>query len=133
MAIKVQVLFVGGKTKGNGSYRRKEYLFISSCVWSLYDKDTFTEDDKMGDAEIDMKPYVECRKKMFFHNIPNGTKVDRVLPNTENCPADESYILWNNGKMFQDMCLRLGNVARGEVDVQIEWIDPPSCGCSFQS
>ncbi|CAH2049003.1 unnamed protein product, partial [Thlaspi arvense] len=32
-------------------------------VLSVYDKDTFTEDDKMGDAEIDIKPYTECLRK----------------------------------------------------------------------
>ncbi|KAH7836117.1 hypothetical protein Vadar_032912 [Vaccinium darrowii] len=99
-------------------------------VLTVYDKDTFTEDDKMGDAVIDIKPYIECMK-MGLENLPNGTKVDRVQPNRENCLADESCIIWNNGKMFQDMCLRLRNVERGEVEVQIEWIDLPG-GKSFQ-
>ncbi|KAF7133525.1 hypothetical protein RHSIM_Rhsim09G0065100 [Rhododendron simsii] len=91
---------------------------------TVYDKDTFTEDDKMGDAVIDIKPYIECMK-MGLQNLPNGTKVERVQPNRENCLADESCIIWNNGKMFQDMCLRLRNVERGEVEVQIEWINLP--------
>uniref|UniRef100_A0A5B7BDH5 Putative ADP-ribosylation factor GTPase-activating protein AGD13 n=1 Tax=Davidia involucrata TaxID=16924 RepID=A0A5B7BDH5_DAVIN len=91
---------------------------------TVYDKDTFSVDDKMGEAEIDIKPYLECLK-MGLQNLPTGTKVDRVQPNRNNYLADESCVVWNNGKMIQDMVLRLKNVECGEVDVQIEWIDVP--------
>ncbi|GFY96387.1 calcium-dependent lipid-binding (CaLB domain) family protein [Actinidia rufa] len=39
----------------------------------MYDKDTFTEDDKMGDATIDMKPYIECLR-MGLENLSNGLR-----------------------------------------------------------
>ncbi|XP_058184342.1 protein C2-DOMAIN ABA-RELATED 7-like isoform X2 [Rhododendron vialii] len=90
----------------------------------VYDKDTFTSDDKMGDVEIDIKPYLECMK-MELQNLPTGTVVDRVQPNSENCLGDESCITWNNGKLVQDMSLRLRNVEHGEVEIQIEWIALP--------
>ncbi|KAL6969976.1 hypothetical protein U1Q18_029686 [Sarracenia purpurea var. burkii] len=93
-------------------------------ILTVFDKDTFTKDDQMGDAIIDIKPYIECMK-MGLKDLPNGTKVDRVQPSRENCLADESCIIWNNGKMFQDMCLQLRNVKHGTVDIQIEWIDLP--------
>ena len=78
----------------------------------------------MGDATIDMKPYIDCMR-MGLENLPNGTKVERVQPNRNNCLSDESCVIWNDGKMFQDMCLRLRNVKQGEVDVQLEWVDLP--------
>ncbi|KAL7163606.1 hypothetical protein ACSBR2_039677 [Camellia fascicularis] len=93
-------------------------------ILTVYDKDTFSDDDKMGDAEIDIKPYIECMK-MGLENLPTGTKVDRVQPNRTNCLSDESCIIWDSGKMFQDMSLRLRNVDRGEVEIQIQWIDLP--------
>ncbi|KAA8532557.1 hypothetical protein F0562_032627 [Nyssa sinensis] len=93
-------------------------------VLTVYDKDTFSLDDKMGEAEIDIKPYLECLK-MELQNQPTGTKIDTVLPNRKNCLAEESCIIWNNRKMIQDMVLRLKNVESGEVEVQIEWIDLP--------
>ncbi|CAL5430674.1 unnamed protein product [Camellia sinensis] len=93
-------------------------------ILTVYDKDTFSDDDKMGDAEIDIKPYMECMK-MGLENLPTGTKVDRVQPNRTNCLSDESCIIWDSGKMFQDMSLRLRNVDRGEVEIQIQWIDLP--------
>jgi hypothetical protein len=91
---------------------------------SVYDKDTFTDDDKMGDAEIDIKLYLECMKREL-QNLPTGTIVDRVQPNSENCLGNESCLIWNNGKMVQDMSLKLRNVEHGEVEVQIEWIGLP--------
>ncbi|KAK6134176.1 hypothetical protein DH2020_032066 [Rehmannia glutinosa] len=91
---------------------------------SVYDKDTFTGDDSMGNAQIDIKPLVECLR-MGLESLPDGTKVDRVQPSRENCLADESCVIWNQGKMTQDMILRLKDVECGEVDVQIEWIHLP--------
>ncbi|KAJ7954253.1 Protein C2-DOMAIN ABA-RELATED like [Quillaja saponaria] len=93
---------------------------------TVYDKDTFTVDDKMGEADIDIEPYIEILK-MGLTNLPNGCAVKRVLPNRSNCLADESSCVWNNGKIIQEMTLRLRNVECGEVVVQLEWIDIPGC------
>ncbi|KZV49369.1 hypothetical protein F511_10909 [Dorcoceras hygrometricum] len=89
---------------------------------TVYDKDTFTGDDSMGDAQIDIKRYLECLK-MGLKDLPDDTRVDRVLPSPDNCLADESCVVWNEGKMTQQMILRLRNTESGEVEIQIEWID----------
>lgn len=80
----------------------------------------------MGEAEVDINDYVECLK-MGLENLPDGTKVNRVQPNRNNCLADESPIVWNNGKITQDMILRLKNVESGELDIGLEWVDVPGC------
>ncbi|KAF3649237.1 putative 2-isopropylmalate synthase B-like [Capsicum annuum] len=95
------------------------------AVGILYDKDTFTSDDKMGDAKIDIKPYLDAIN-MGLEGLPDGVKVDRVQPNRENCLSDESCILWENGKMTQIMLLRLQHVECGEVEIQIELINAQS-------
>ncbi|CAK9180279.1 unnamed protein product [Ilex paraguariensis] len=92
---------------------------------AVFDKDTFTEDDTMGEAEIDIKPYLDCLNMGVQGSLPTGTKVGRVQPNSENCLADESCIVWNSGKIIQDMRLRLRSTECGEVEVQIEWIGLP--------
>ncbi|KAL0372723.1 UNVERIFIED_CONTAM: protein C2-DOMAIN ABA-RELATED 7 [Sesamum calycinum] len=43
-------------------------------VLSVYDKDTFTGDDSMGNARIDIKPYIECLR-MGLKDLPDGTKL----------------------------------------------------------
>ncbi|KAG5240490.1 hypothetical protein OIU76_013863 [Salix suchowensis] len=93
---------------------------------TVFDKDTFTVDDKMGDASIDIQPYI-ASLKMGLQNLPKGCVVSRVQPSQNNCLADESCIVWEDGKFLQDMMLRLRNVESGEVVIQIEWIDLPGC------
>lgn len=93
---------------------------------TVFDKDTFTVDDKMGEARIDIQPYI-ASLKMGLQNLPKGCVVSRVQPSQNNCLADESCIVWDDGKLLQDMNLRLRNVESGEVTIQIEWIDVPGC------
>ncbi|KAB2051483.1 hypothetical protein ES319_A12G057900v1 [Gossypium barbadense] len=91
---------------------------------AVYDRDTFSLDDKMGDAEFEISPLVNA-VKMRLEGLPNGTIITKVQPSRENCLSQESCIIWNNGKVVQDMFLRLRNVETGEVELQLEWIHVP--------
>lgn len=90
----------------------------------VYDKDTFSLDDKMGDAEFDIGPFIEA-VKMRIKNVAGNTIITKINPSRQNCLAEESNIAWENGKVIQHMILRLRNVERGEVEIQLEWIDIP--------
>ncbi|KAB1212290.1 ADP-ribosylation factor GTPase-activating protein AGD12 [Morella rubra] len=91
---------------------------------TVFDHDTFTRDDKMGDAEFDIKAYIDALR-MNLQDLPNGTIITRVQPSRQNCLAEESCIMWNEGKVVQDLCLRLRNVECGELEIQLQWIDLP--------
>ncbi|KAK3024409.1 hypothetical protein RJ639_043367 [Escallonia herrerae] len=91
---------------------------------AVYDKDTFSLDDKMGDAEFDIRPFLEA-VKMRVGNLPDGTIISTVKPSRDNCLAEESSIIYTNGKVVQNMFLRLRNVETGEVELQLQWIDIP--------
>ncbi|WVZ15503.1 hypothetical protein V8G54_013069 [Vigna mungo] len=91
---------------------------------TVYDHDTFSKDDRMGDAEFDIFPFIEALKSNLT-GIPNGTVIKRIQPSRENFLADESCITYANGKLVQDMILRLQNVECGEVEIQLQWIDLP--------
>ncbi|KAL2554640.1 Calcium-dependent lipid-binding (CaLB domain) family protein [Forsythia ovata] len=91
---------------------------------TVYDHDTFSMDDKMGDAEVDLKPFVEALR-MKLDSLPSGTILTRIQPCRSNCLAEESCVIWNDGKVMQDMCLRLRNVECGEVEIQLGWIELP--------
>jgi len=95
-------------------------------VQTVYDKDTFSVDDKMGEAEIDLKPYVQC-KQMGLGKLPNGCSLKRIQPDRTNYLAEESSCIWQNGKIVQEMFLRLRNVESGEILVEIEWVDVVGC------
>ncbi|XP_074300537.1 protein C2-DOMAIN ABA-RELATED 7-like [Silene latifolia] len=88
----------------------------------VYDKDLFTSDDYMGEVRIDIIPYLEY-VKADLDPLSTGSVVDKIDPTRENSLYDTSYILWKDGKLVQDMILKLHNVATGEVEIQFEWVD----------
>lgn len=89
----------------------------------MFDKDTFI-DDAMGNAELDIQPLVEV-VKMKLQGVPENTVVKKLVPNRQNCLAEESAIRISEGAVKQDMVLRLRNVECGEIELQLEWIDIP--------
>ncbi|GAB2279903.1 Arginase, catabolizes arginine to ornithine and urea [Dionaea muscipula] len=88
----------------------------------VYDKDTFTFDDKMGEAEFQIWPFLEAIK-MDLEGLPNGTIISKVKPTRQNCLSEESNIVWMEGKVTQNMFLRLRNVECGEIELQLHWVD----------
>ncbi|XP_057970656.1 protein C2-DOMAIN ABA-RELATED 2-like [Malania oleifera] len=88
---------------------------------AVYDKDTFSRDDKMGDVELDIGPILEA-VKMDLHDLPSGTIITKIQANRQNCFAEESCIMWMDNQVVQNMFLRLRNVECGEVEVQLQWI-----------
>lgn len=82
----------------------------------------FSFDDRMGDAEFDIRPFLDV-VRMGLEGLPSGIIIRRLIPNRQNCLAEESYISWVNGRVVQDMILRLRNVECGEIELQLQWID----------
>ncbi|CAJ2641933.1 putative ADP-ribosylation factor GTPase-activating protein [Trifolium pratense] len=91
---------------------------------TVYDHDTFSKDDKMGDAEFEISTFIETLR-MNVTGLANGTVIKRIHPSKHNCLAEESCIYYSNGKISQDMILRLQNVECGEVEISLHWIDLP--------
>ncbi|XP_031257911.1 protein C2-DOMAIN ABA-RELATED 4-like isoform X3 [Pistacia vera] len=100
------------------------YVIIRMGRQSVYDRDTFSPDDKMGDAEFYITDYLQALR-MRLEGLPSGTIITKVQPSRENCIAEESCIVWADGKVVQNMVLRLRNVERGELEIQLQWIDIP--------
>ncbi|GAB4828660.1 Protein C2-DOMAIN ABA-RELATED 4 [Ancistrocladus abbreviatus] len=88
----------------------------------VYDKDRLSFDDKMGDAEFDVWPFLDA-VKVNPQELPDGTIITSVKPTRENCLSEESKIMWKDGKFVQDMFLRLRNVECGEIELQLQWTD----------
>ncbi|KMT11048.1 hypothetical protein BVRB_5g111380 [Beta vulgaris subsp. vulgaris] len=93
---------------------------------TVYDHDMFSKDDKMGEAEFDISPFIDALK-MNLDSLPSGTLISRVQPCRKNCLAEESKIMWTESRVIQNICLRLKNVECGEVELQLQWIDLPGC------
>ena len=94
-------------------------------VQDVFDKDTFF-DDPMGNAELDIGPLVEAATmRIQLQGVADGTVVKKLVPNRQNCLAEESAIYLSEGTVKQDVVLRLRNVECGEVELQLQWIDIP--------
>ncbi|CAK8579754.1 unnamed protein product [Lathyrus sativus] len=91
---------------------------------TVYDHDTFSKDDNMGDAEFDISPFIEALK-MNIDDLPSGTIITRIQPCRTNCLAEESCITYTDGQIVQDVVLRLRHVECGEVEIQLQWIALP--------
>ncbi|CAM0951978.1 unnamed protein product [Alopecurus aequalis] len=89
----------------------------------VFDKDTFF-DDPMGNAELDIGPLVEV-VRMRLQGVAENTVVEKLVPNRQNCLAEESAIYVSEGTVKQDVVLRLRNVECGEIELQLRWIDVP--------
>lgn len=98
------------------------------CTQEVFDKDTFSRDDPMGDAEVDVAPLMEAAATTSPGDLKSGAVVRSVRPSTRNCLADESHVCWRNGRFVQDMILRLKNVESGEVQLQLQWVPIPAAG-----
>ncbi|XP_031489509.1 GTPase activating protein 1-like [Nymphaea colorata] len=99
---------------------------ILPVIIEVFDKDTFTKDDKMGDAEVDLSPFMEA-VEMHTSGTLDDTVYKFVLPTPENCLAKESCIKCVQGKVVQYLILRLRNVECGEIEMQLSWVP---LGCS---
>lgn len=97
-------------------------MSIQCYLQTVYDKDTFSEDDNMGIANVDVSPYAECMEMGSdeLNQLPVGTKLETVQPNEYNHLEEESNIVWNKEAITQDMVLQLRNVESGQIEVQVE-------------
>ncbi|XP_073005721.1 GTPase activating protein 1-like [Typha latifolia] len=90
----------------------------------VFDKDTFTKDDSMGDAEFSIHPLVEAAK-MNLEGLPSTAVIKTVNASRQNCIASDSHIILKDGKLVQDVILRLRNTESGEVELQLQWVNIP--------
>ncbi|KAL7114604.1 hypothetical protein ACP275_04G131200 [Erythranthe tilingii] len=79
-------------------------------------------DEKMGEAEFDIGPLIEVAK-VNLNGHANDTIITRIPPASSNCLAEESFVFWKDGIVTQDMRLRLKNIERGQVEIQLRWLD----------
>ncbi|KAG0503122.1 hypothetical protein HPP92_003194 [Vanilla planifolia] len=86
----------------------------------VYDKDTFSTDDKMGEAEIDIQPLVAAAKAFENSSISEPMQLGKWLATEDNTLVKDSIISLVDGKVKQDITLKLQNVERGHLEMELE-------------
>ncbi|XP_043699981.1 probable ADP-ribosylation factor GTPase-activating protein AGD11 [Telopea speciosissima] len=86
----------------------------------VYDKDTFTPDDRMGEAEIDIQPLVIASKVHENSTIPEYIELGKCIANKHNGLGSIISILY--GRVKQDITIKLQHVERGVLEIELECV-----------
>ncbi|VVA28920.1 PREDICTED: ADP-ribosylation factor [Prunus dulcis] len=88
----------------------------------VYDKDTFTTDDFMGEAEIDIQPLVSAAIAYEKSTINEPVQLGKWVASKENTLVKDGVINLVDGKVRQQITLRLQNVERGVLEIELECV-----------
>ncbi|XP_073144934.1 probable ADP-ribosylation factor GTPase-activating protein AGD11 isoform X2 [Henckelia pumila] len=88
----------------------------------VYDKDTFTTDDFMGDAEIDIQPLLAAAKASECSLINESMQLGKWKASKENTLVKDGVITLEDGRVKQDISIKLQNVERGVLEIELECV-----------
>lgn len=89
----------------------------------VYDKDTFSTDDFMGSAEIDIQPLLSAAKATEYSSISEPMQLGNwKASKEENTLVRDGTIVLEDGKVKQEIAIRLQNVERGILEIELECV-----------
>lgn len=88
----------------------------------VFDHDTFSADDIMGEAEIDIQPLITSAMAFEDAGILGDMQIGKWLKSHDNALLEDSIVHIIDGKVTQEVTLKLQNVESGEIDLRIEWM-----------
>ncbi|KAK1291195.1 putative ADP-ribosylation factor GTPase-activating protein AGD11 [Acorus calamus] len=88
----------------------------------VYDKDKFSADDRMGEAEIDIQPLISVAKAYENSTITESMQLGKWLATEDNTLVKDSVINLVDGKVKQEINLKLQNVECGELEIELECV-----------
>ncbi|GAB2280857.1 Probable ADP-ribosylation factor GTPase-activating protein agd13 [Dionaea muscipula] len=88
----------------------------------VYDYDTFSADDIMGEAEVDIQPLITSAMAYGDPGMFGDMQIGKWLKSHDNALIDDSTINIVDGKVKQEVALKLQNVESGELDLELEWM-----------
>lgn len=88
----------------------------------VYDHDTFSADDIMGEAEIDIQPLITSATSYGNPEMFGNMQIGKWLKSHDNALMEDSVVNIIDGKVKQDVPLKLQNVECGELHLELEWL-----------
>uniref|UniRef100_A0A0A9EPT8 ADP-ribosylation factor GTPase-activating protein AGD11 n=1 Tax=Arundo donax TaxID=35708 RepID=A0A0A9EPT8_ARUDO len=88
----------------------------------VYDKDTFTTDDRMGEAEINIQPLVAAAKAFETSVITDTAQLNKWMAQDGIWIPRDGAISIIDGKVKQVVTVRLQNVERGHLEMELECV-----------
>lgn len=87
----------------------------------VFDHDTFSADDIMGEAEVDIQPMITSAMAYGDAARFANMQIGKWLKSHDNALIEDSTVNIVDGKVKQDVQLKLQNVESGTVDLELEW------------
>ncbi|KAH7332485.1 hypothetical protein KP509_20G089800 [Ceratopteris richardii] len=87
----------------------------------VFDKDIFKADDKMGDAEIDLRTLISAAKLSAGLVFQEGMNVRKIVATPENYFAKDSVIKFRDAHIVQELTINLQHVEKGQIELELRW------------
>ncbi|KAL7089525.1 hypothetical protein ACP275_13G190400 [Erythranthe tilingii] len=88
----------------------------------VYDYDTFSSDDIMGEAEIDIQSMITSATAFGDIGMFGNMQIGKWLKSHDNALIEDSTVNIVDGKVKQAVSLKLQNVESGDIHLELEWI-----------
>ncbi|XP_074272437.1 ADP-ribosylation factor GTPase-activating protein AGD12-like [Silene latifolia] len=88
----------------------------------VFDYDTFSADDIMGEAEIDIQSLITSAMAFGDPGMFGNMQIGKWLKSNDNALIEDSIISIVDGTVKQPMQLKLQNVESGELELELEWM-----------
>ncbi|GMN54648.1 hypothetical protein TIFTF001_023771 [Ficus carica] len=88
----------------------------------VFDHDTFSADDIMGEAEIDLQPLITSAMAFGDAGMLGNMQIGKWLKSHDNALKEDSTVNIIDGKVKQEVSLKLQNVESGEMVIELEWM-----------
>ncbi|KAJ4816644.1 Calcium-dependent ARF-type GTPase activating protein family [Rhynchospora pubera] len=88
----------------------------------VYDHDFFSADDIMGEAEVDLQPMVTSALAFGDPSVFGDMQIGKWFKTNDNALIRDSTVNIVDGKIKQEVSLKLQNVESGDLDLELEWV-----------
>ena len=83
----------------------------------MFDYDTFSADDIMGEAEIDIQPLITSAMAFGDPEMFGDMQIGKWLKSNDNALIEDSIINIADGKVKQEVQIKLQNEESGELEL----------------
>lgn len=97
-------------------------LSTFALLQKVFDHDTFSADDIMGEAEIDLQPLITSAMAFGDAGMLGNMQIGKWLKSHDNALKEDSTVNIIDGKVKQEVSLKLQNVESGEMLIELEWM-----------
>lgn len=109
-------------SRNRGVYDHQNIANLMRKTQQVFDQDTFSADDIMGEADIDMQPMINSAMAFGDAKKFSDMQIGKWLKSYDNALIEDSPVNIVAGKVRQELWLRLQNVESGEVELELEWL-----------